>query len=108
MELVQYRTLFCYANSSVPIQPCIQFLFVSSGFCVQLPSDSESLQTPLFSANSSYCKACSGLSPPSYSPCRAHIKKSRSRNSLSVIMFDQLLKLTRSFNLNNPLNGLFN
>ncbi|MBE0339784.1 nucleoside kinase, partial [Paenibacillus sp. 23TSA30-6] len=24
-------------------------------------------------ANSSYCQACSGLSPPSYRPCRAHI-----------------------------------
>ncbi|RQW07718.1 nucleoside kinase, partial [Paenibacillus rhizophilus] len=23
-------------------------------------------------ANSSYCQACSGLSPPSYRPCRAH------------------------------------
>lgn len=71
-ELVQYRTLFCRANSSIPIQPCIQFLFVSSGFCVRLPSDSTSQWTPLPFANSSYCQACSGLSPPSYSPCRAH------------------------------------
>src|SRR5699024_11780446 len=30
------------------------------------------LTTPLPLANSSYCHACSGLSPPSYSPCRAH------------------------------------
>ncbi|MDT9725477.1 hypothetical protein DUZ99_10895 [Xylanibacillus composti] len=27
------------------------------------------------SANSSYCQACSGLSPPSYRPCRAHNEK---------------------------------
>src|SRR5699024_5252218 len=60
-------------------QPCMQFLFVSSGFCLQLPSDSASRRTPLPLANSSYCQACSGLSPPSYSPCRAHLKKSQSR-----------------------------
>src|SRR5699024_4086776 len=52
----------------------MQFLFVSSGFRLQLPSDSASRRTPLPSANSSYCQACSGLSPPSYSPCRAHLK----------------------------------
>src|SRR5699024_4178930 len=51
----------------------MQFLFVSSGFCLQLPSDSASRRTPLPLANSSYCQACSGLSPPSYSPCRAHL-----------------------------------
>ena len=28
--------------------------------------------TPSSSANSSYCQACSGLSPPSYYACRAH------------------------------------
>ncbi|WP_219924622.1 hypothetical protein, partial [Enterococcus avium] len=27
-------------------------------------------------ANSSYCQACSGLSPPSFHSCRAHIKNS--------------------------------
>ncbi|MDY6443338.1 hypothetical protein SSU93_20590, partial [Enterococcus avium] len=26
-------------------------------------------------ANSSYCQACSGLSPPSFHSCRAHIEK---------------------------------
>ncbi|KIO64001.1 hypothetical protein B4064_1743 [Caldibacillus thermoamylovorans] len=81
MELVQYRTLFCLANSSIPIQPFIQFLFVSSGFCLRLPSDSTSRWTPLPLANSSYCQACSGLSPPSYSPCRAHHKEGLSKKS---------------------------
>src|SRR5699024_2140452 len=51
----------------------MQFLFVSSGFCLQLPSDSASRRTPLPLANSSYCQACSVLSPPSYSPCRPHL-----------------------------------
>src|SRR5437762_3929866 len=75
MESVQYWTLFCCANSSIPIQPYIQFLFVSSGFCLRLPSDSTSRWIPLPLANSSYYQAYNGLSPPSYSPCRAHTEK---------------------------------
>src|SRR5690625_1797338 len=85
MELVQYRTLFCCANSSIPSQPCIQFLLVSLGFCVRLPSDSISRWTPLSFANSSYCKACSGLSPPSYSPCWAHKKETLLLHNISFI-----------------------
>ncbi|BAK94273.1 hypothetical protein TEH_09460 [Tetragenococcus halophilus NBRC 12172] len=50
----------------------MRFLFVSASVCLQLPSDSASRRTPLLLANSSYCQACSGLSPPSYRPCRAH------------------------------------
>src|SRR5699024_3097045 len=73
MELVLYWTLFCYANPSIPRQPCMHFRVVSSAFCLQLPSDSASRRTPLPLANSSYCQACSGLSPPIYSPCRAHL-----------------------------------
>ncbi|MGX6965178.1 hypothetical protein ACWN8N_11595, partial [Tetragenococcus halophilus subsp. halophilus] len=46
---------------------------------LQLPSDSTSQWTPLLLANSSYCQACSGLSPPSYRPCRAHQKNPVSR-----------------------------
>ena len=42
---------------------------------IRLPSDSTSRWTPLPSANSSYCQVCSGLSPPSYCPCRAHHTK---------------------------------
>ncbi|MBM7717713.1 hypothetical protein JOC94_004744 [Bacillus thermophilus] len=74
MELGQYRTSFCCANSSIPIQPSMRFLFVGLGVCRRIPSDSTSRWTPLPLANSSYCQACSGLSPPSYSPCRAHAK----------------------------------
>ena len=69
---MQYGTLLCFASSSVSIQPYMRFLFVSASVCVRLPSDSTSRWTPLSFANSSYCKACSGLSPPSYHPCRAH------------------------------------
>ena len=53
----------------------MRFLFVSASICFQLPSDSTSRWTPLPSANSSYCQACSGLSPPSYRPCWAHNQK---------------------------------
>ena len=50
----------------------IWFLFVRPRFCLRLPSDSTSRWTPLPLANSSYCQACSGLSPPSHCTCRAH------------------------------------
>ena len=42
---------------------------------IRLPSDSTSRWTPLPSANASYCRARSGLSPPSCCPCRAHYEK---------------------------------
>uniref|UniRef100_UPI001965FDF7 hypothetical protein n=1 Tax=Enterococcus avium TaxID=33945 RepID=UPI001965FDF7 len=32
-------------------------------------------------ANSSYCQACSGLSPPSFHSCRAHIQKNLKNRS---------------------------
>ena len=51
------------------------FLFIGPGFCLKLPSGSTSRWTPLLSANGSHCQAHSGLSPPSYCPCRAHEKK---------------------------------
>ena len=44
---------------------------------IRLLSDSASQRTPLSSANSSYCQACCGLSPPSYYACRAHQSKGR-------------------------------
>ena len=75
MGFGQYWTSLCLASSSVPSQPCIQFLFVSSRVCVRLPSDSTSPWTPLSFANSSYCQACSGLSPPSCCACWAHYKE---------------------------------
>ena len=74
LKFGQYWTLFCMGNSSVSNTPCIQFLFVRPRLCLWLPSDSTSRWTPLPLANSSYCQACSGLSPPSDCACRAHHK----------------------------------
>ena len=45
--------------------PRIRFLFVRPAFCLGLPSDSQSPATPLPSANTSPCRVCRGLSPPS-------------------------------------------
>ena len=56
-------------------QPHIWFLFIRPGLCLGLPSDSTSRWTPLPSASGSHYHAHSGLSPPSYHPCRAHINK---------------------------------
>lgn len=77
LKFGQYWTSFCVGNSSVSSTPYIQFLFVRPRFCLRLPSDSASRRTPLPLANSSYCQACSGLSPPSYYACRAHYAKRR-------------------------------
>src|SRR5690554_499114 len=66
--------------------PRIRFLFVRPVFCLGLPSDSPSRETPLPSASTSPCRACRGLSPPSHpeappsgtapvrrcAPCLAH------------------------------------
>ena len=75
MEFGQYWTLLSLASSSTLIRPYMRFLFVGSGFCLRLPSDSTSRWTPLPLANSSCCQVCSGLSPPSYRTCRAHRQK---------------------------------
>ncbi|RQT04058.1 hypothetical protein DF035_10930 [Burkholderia contaminans] len=45
--------------------PHIRFLFVRPALCLRLPSDSQSPATPLPLANTSPCRACRGLSPPS-------------------------------------------
>src|SRR5882724_2614009 len=43
----------------------IRFLFVAPALCFRLPSDLESPQEPLPSANTSPCRVCRGLPPPS-------------------------------------------
>ena len=75
LKFGQYRTSFCVGNSSVSSMPYIQFLFVRPRFCLRLLSDSASQRAPLSLANSSYCQACNGLSPPSGYACRAHNAK---------------------------------
>ena len=49
---------------------------------IRLPSDSTSRWTPLPSANASCYRAHSGLSPPSYCPCRAHQKGTPQENGV--------------------------
>ena len=85
----QYRTLFCLANSSISKRLFfMQFLFVRPRFCLRLLSDSASRRTPLSLANSSYCHACSGLSPPSYCACRAH---KRNWTPASILIVSKLV-----------------
>ena len=72
------------------MQPLMQFLFVRPGLCLRLLSDSQSPTTPLPLANDSYCQVHSGLSPPSYRPCRAHIKGNPVRD-VTPYCFSQLL-----------------
>ena len=48
-----------------PLHRLIRFLFVRPAFCLGLPSDSQSPTTPLPLANTSLCRVCRGLSPPS-------------------------------------------
>ena len=49
-----------------PLRRLIRFLFVRPAFCLGLPSDSQSPATPLPLANTSPCRVCRGLSPPSH------------------------------------------
>ncbi|SFT28215.1 hypothetical protein SAMN03159306_05366, partial [Pseudomonas sp. NFACC48-1] len=49
-----------------PLHRLIRFLFVRPAFCLGLPSDSQSPATPLPLANTSPCRVCRGLSPPSH------------------------------------------
>ena len=74
------------------MQPLMQFLFVRPGLCRRLLSDSQSPTTPLPLANDSYCQVHSGLTPPSYRPCRAHQKK-RSQRGLRFLSNAQIFVL---------------
>jgi len=47
MDSGQCWTLVCFATSSRPFWPYMQFLSVRPGFCRRLPSDSTSQWTPL-------------------------------------------------------------
>jgi hypothetical protein len=102
MGFGQYRTSLCLASSSVPQMPYMWFLFVRPRVCLRLPSDSASRRTPLPSANSSYCQACRGLSPPSYRTCRAHEKQCRQRFSAGTV---KLCLFTSSCRLNFAPSG---
>ncbi|MPM40494.1 hypothetical protein SDC9_87138 [bioreactor metagenome] len=89
----QYWTSFCYANSSAPQLPSMQFPFVGSGFCRRFPSDSASRRTPLSLANSSYCQVCSGLSPPSYTPMPGAHKKTEAHDLVNFCPIKLFIEL---------------
>jgi len=57
--------------------PPIRFLFVAPALCLRLPSDSQSPATPLPSANTSPCRVCRGLAPPSNCALPGAPKKGR-------------------------------
>jgi len=59
-----YRALHAFACSPRGAAS-IRFLFVAPALCFRLPSDLQSPGEPLPSANTSPCRACRGLSPPS-------------------------------------------
>ena len=75
-----------FGNITRIISPCIQFLFVGSHICRQLPSDSTSQWTPLLLANTPYCKACSGLAPYSVITMSGAPKKPRDKSRGSINM----------------------
>ena len=73
--VVQFHTVsgFClFSNITHCAPPCMQFLFVGSNVCRQLPSDSTSRWTPLLLADDTYCNAHSGLTPYSWYACLTH------------------------------------
>ena len=59
------------------VTPLIRFLFVPPALCFRLPSDLPSPGEPLPSANTSPCRACGGLSPPSECALPGAQKKTR-------------------------------
>ena len=71
-----------------PVLPYIRFLFVGPGFCLQLPSYSTSRWTPLLLANASCYRAHSGLSPPGYHPCWAHLHNTRPPLRVGRVFFE--------------------
>ena len=77
-----------HATSPRIIPPCMQFLFVGSRICRQLPSDSTSQWTPLLLANTPNCKACSGLAPYSVITMSGAHKKRRLCSQRFLLSFE--------------------
>ena len=105
----QYWTSLCLASSSALYMPSMQFLFVRPRVCYGLTSYSTSRWTHLPFANSSYCQACSGLSPPSYCPFGANHNKTRNdtdRSSFFCLIY-RILQLNR-LKADSDLGQLFN
>ena len=62
----------------------IRFLFVAPALCFRLPSDLGSPQEPLPSANTSPCRVCRGLPPPSRCALPGAPKKTAGRGPPSL------------------------
>jgi hypothetical protein len=60
----------------------IRFLFVAPALCFRLPSDSQSPETPLPSANTCPCRLCRGLSPANECALPGAPRKRRSPRGL--------------------------
>ena len=67
-----YRASLSAARLPHDRRPCIRFLFVGSGFCLQLPSDTASRQSPCLRLTVPTTTACKGLAPSRSTPCLAH------------------------------------
>ena len=70
-----YRASLSNARLPCDRRPCIRFLFVGSGFCLQLPPNLASRQRPCLQLTVPTTTACKGLAPSKITPCLAHIKK---------------------------------
>ncbi len=75
--------------------PHIRFLFVRPALCLGLPSDSQSPTTPLPSANTSPCRVCRGLSPPS--KCALPGAQVKGRRAFAASRLSAGLALSKDF-----------
>lgn len=64
--------------------PCMWFLFIGATFCLRLPSDSASRQTPLACSYASPCRVRVDLNHQVIAPCRAHTKTKRRNPALRI------------------------
>ncbi len=80
-----------------PLRRLIRFLFVRPAFCLGLPSDSQSPATPLPLANTSPCRVCRGLSPPSHQ--RGHHSQAGCACAQRAMPGAQTTKATRGWPL---------
>ena len=95
LKFGQYWSSFCVANSSLSKRLLCRSCSSDRGFASDFFQTPPHNGRPYSSANSSYCQACSGLSPPSCNTCRAHIQKSLSEARLQTGIFVKIHGSTR-------------
>ena len=79
-----YRASLSNARLPCDRRPCIRFLFVGSGFCLQLPPDLASRQRPCLQLTVPTTTACKGLAPSRITPCLAHKKREEAHGFLPL------------------------